>query len=128
MCEQCVADCDDLGYVARNIGLLKAKRDGDFMKAGQYGLVECNDPFCLFDETPYPDPDPETTDTQNPAADAWILSAGRFRDKLIVHPRLGHFIVESCKSSGYNPETDGDVAMWLFDRAGKLIEGKELYG
>lgn len=57
MCEQCTAQV--LLWrkpIVPGFGLVKAQIDGHFMRAGWYGLLECNDPSMLFGVEPEKDP------------------------------------------------------------------------
>lgn len=127
MCEQCLAETITYGDPMPGISLVRATRDGQQMKAAQWGLVVMNDPFLIFDIKPEPDPAHGWTDEQVDAAEddhplwAWLEVAGAFRDTFKVDPNLGHDLVEIGKTLGYDRENDGDFAMWLFHRMGEVV-------
>lgn len=55
MCEQCSAKTHSWGWVLPGYALVRATCDGTFMRTGQWGLVECNDPTFIWSVTPVPD-------------------------------------------------------------------------
>ena len=122
MCEQCMTECLDVGEVVPGIWIIQAVKDGNKMKAGDYGLVYCNDPFVIWSKRPYPDPDPldELHDSDGWAI--WYKDASDFRDKLLLPPETGQLLVGSCVSAGWDKKEHGDMAYWLYDRMGKFLE------
>jgi hypothetical protein len=129
MCEQCCADAVSYGEPLPGFYLVKARRTGHSMKDGQWGLVECNDPFAIWTATPCEDPTHGWTDEQLeasgnddiPGEDAFIDGVGEFRDELFCNPLLGHRLVEAAKTKGYNPEDHGFEA-WLFHHLGVFLK------
>jgi hypothetical protein len=55
MCEQCCAQVDSWGEILPGWSLVRATRDGNYMKKGDWGLVEVNDPAFIFSTTPIKD-------------------------------------------------------------------------
>ena len=126
MCEQCAAATEDYGNPLPGLLLVRATRDGNTMKAGQWGLVECDSPFLIFNIEPQPDPAHEMSDAEIEDTDdahplwAWLEQAGEFNHVLLVEPRIGHRMIEEAKVQGYT-EKDGYFAHWLFHRMGALV-------
>lgn len=55
MCTQCVVNPIYYGEIAPGWFLMRARKDeygSDGMRAGEWGIVECNDPTIVFDVTP----------------------------------------------------------------------------
>ena len=44
MCEQCLVNPLYFGEVLPGWYLIRARRDGDIMKVGDWGMIQCNDP------------------------------------------------------------------------------------
>lgn len=133
MCEQCLAKAENLGEPIPGFFLVYATQDGSYMKAGQYGLVEMNDPFLIFDMKPTPDPSEGMSDEEiNQLRQSemstmmdWLEMARSFEDIFEVGPKLGYRFVNACKKSGYKDE-DGSVTIWFFHKAGEMLEKSEL--
>jgi len=62
MCEQCCAATIFFGEVFPGWYLVRARRDGHFMKKAQWGLVRQNDPEFYWDITPIDDDSDENFD------------------------------------------------------------------
>ena len=122
MCEQCTTECLEIGEVIPGIWIIQATKDGNLMKAGYYGLVYCNDPFVVWSEKPYPDPNAidELCNLENWVA--YDIVASAFRDKLLLPPETGQLLVESCISAGWDKKEHGCLAFWLYDHMGKFLE------
>ena len=137
MCEQCSADTTTIGTVVPGIILVQAGRDGMEMRAGEYGLVECNDPFIIFSRRPASDNLHGWTEEQIDALAkdspewvtqrAWLDAGGEFAEDLQLDPLLGWRIVEACKAAGYDQAVDGGVTHWLYHRMGQLVEGTKIF-
>ena len=127
MCEQCSAGTVSYGPVVPVI-LVRATRDGLFMRAGDWGLAEINDPFVHWSGEILRDPlegmsddqinssPPEIDDLQ----DAFEDAVDAFEDRLLVRPDVGHRLVEACLREGYTYGGIG-LGVWLFDRMAKLV-------
>ena len=128
MCEQCSAATTDLGEPIPGIMLVQATKDGGCMKAGQYGLVEENDPFLIFDMKPTPDPcegliDEEVNGFEQAEIQVmmdWLDIARNFDNLFRVSLDTGWRFVDACRRAGYKA-TDGSVAIWFFHRAGEML-------
>ena len=135
MCEQCLAEAVKLGEILHGIYLVQATKDGRHMKAGDYGLVEMNDPFFIWSYPPSRDPLDGLTDAQinaltmdSPetlASCDWLTIAGGFHDQFEIEPRLAWRLVEKMRREGYKPEVDETPAHWLFNRMGHLLQIKK---
>jgi hypothetical protein len=138
MCEQCSAAAEEWGHDPFIPGfyLCRATRDGMWMKAGDWGIVECNDPAFIFQTTPTKDPEAGMSDEQIEALpkEAWV----KFDEFVAVSVKIaeemaesltgefsldvyGRFFTAMCKA-GFNPDTDGRASMWLCNRLACFIE------
>ena len=132
MCEQCSAGAIHLGEPVPGFMLIQATKDGGEMKVGQYGLVEENDPFLIFERKPTPEPFHDKTDQQIDSMNkktiaplmAWLDSAREFEDLFEVSPKLGWRFVEACRKAGYE-DRHGSVAIWFFHKAGEMLAKSE---
>lgn len=121
MCEQCYANTTDLGEVVPEVYLVQATRDGQTMKSGQYGLVRCDDPFCVFSVKPHPEyPSLNITEEVDDAFFDWLADAHKFETALRVSPEIGYWLLNQCKLAGWN-EAEGLLAIWLFNRMGLML-------
>lgn len=134
MCEQCVADTKNYCEPIPGWLLVRAQKDGNYMKKDDWGLVECNDPTFLFKTTPWIDPVHNWTDDQINALqsddpqyilmDKWLDDMCQFQDELNkcnAGIDAGWRLIEACKKAGYDPSNDGSCANWLFHHLGGLI-------
>ena len=115
MCEMCQADTENLGEITPGMHLVRARRQGDVMHEGEYGLVFANPPFALFDAmllAPSITPDP--VDTRR-----WWAAFKEFTDSLEGPPKQGWQTVLACIPAGYDPE--GPLTEWLLNRARELV-------
>lgn len=124
LCWLCFPEAVEYGELVPDLFLFK---DGD-----TYGLMQQSghrgDYLLLFPEKPTPDPDPECVhegDEISTASDVWVDVVSDWQEKLKLFPSEGHFLVESCKEAGWTYK-DGHMLFWLFDRAGKMLEGKDV--
>jgi hypothetical protein len=129
MCEQCLVK----PLVWRNVldgwSLIQATVDGSYMKAGQWGLVEINDPTFVWDFRPIPDPtagmsedeEEEFYETQTEAVERLIAHEREFRDVLLCSPVTGWSLINACISSGFSPREHGLVDHWLLNHLGHHI-------
>lgn len=112
MCEQCSAEtetiCEDLlpGWA-----LVVATKDGDMMKAGDYGLIEINDPTFIIskDFKPVPDftydmSDEEFDNLSEDEYTRWVDISMVYRNiglDLMCDPETGHRLVSDGAKAGY---------------------------
>lgn len=96
MCEQCEAQALMWnGEVVPGYRLIQAQKDGMYMKAGWYGLVECNDPDFIFSANPTKEPCADLSDEaweqisaeMQQAEDDWIDKVHEFEHQLTIDPR-----------------------------------------
>jgi len=136
MCEQCICEAIHLGEVLPGWYLVQATKDGakGEMKAGMYGLVQCNDPDFRFKTKPYPDPlrdlDPALLDKDDPRWDTgmtWCNKADKFGRELQGEPRACWRLVQAAIACGYDPDTSGYFDGWLFHRMGKMIQAPWIF-
>ncbi len=83
MCTQCVVNPIYYGEIAPGWWLMRARKDEgglDGMKAGEWGIVECNDPTIVFDVTPV---------VYNDADQTWELYY-KFYYNFMFAPSIGH--------------------------------------
>ena len=137
MCEQCIADTVLIGgekEVLPGWFLVKAQKDGHSMKAGNYGLVVCNDPSFIFNIEPAVDPLDGMSDEQIEALDkndvlwelskVWSQKAYDFTNniELTYYMMSVYELVSAGIKAGYNEEVDGyNFENWLFNHLGKFI-------
>jgi hypothetical protein len=114
MCEQCVAEAVQHGEVLPGWVLIRASRDGNLMKAGQWGLVSGNDPDYVWSATPRPEPP-----CQDPQWSAWSEEARHFEEALRADPPTGYLLYAAARQAGFIPE--GRFAFWLFGRLGRHL-------
>jgi len=147
VCEQCSAATETLLEAVPGFKLVQATVDGCSMKAGEYGLVESNDPCMIFAVRPRPcPPEPPEGTIKDDDYLAWMQEVLEFawgfdrvrnenmasvsQDKLDV--RLIWRLMNASVSVGYQPhlgteygiDGDGDFWCWLFDRIGRLLAGE----
>jgi hypothetical protein len=136
MCDQCVAAT--IGWdLFPGWGLVKARLDCDSMKAGDWGLLRCNNPDFVW-RTPAPGPlDPlfglteeeeKALPESDPRWDAslkWCHQAHKLNLKppkgQAVYVNAYYELVQGGIQAGYDPDKDGDFSMWLFHRMGELV-------
>ncbi|MCF1193444.1 hypothetical protein LRR18_17780, partial [Mangrovimonas sp. AS39] len=74
------------------------------------------------DLKPYPSPVTDIdSDDMFPGEEEWMTKAEAFRQLLTLEPEVGHQLFEACAEAGYNYNTDGSLAYWLFDYLGKTL-------
>jgi hypothetical protein len=122
MCEQCVAQCLSLGEVVSGIYLVRATRDGMFMKADQWGLVICNDPFMTWTFTPIKFP-PDDEDLPIECEDY----RNDFLDNCCCFPSEGYKLGQGCVAAGWNPD-EQNMDFWLMERIGEYVESEHCQG
>jgi len=112
MCEQCLVNPLEFGEVFPGFWLMRARRDGDSWKKGQWGLVECNDPTYVWYSTPgsteklwdYPDEFPQAFDAD---------------------PVSGYRLVKAAMTKGYDPD-EGGFMPWLWAYLSEYIQMAEV--
>ncbi len=129
MCEQCNTDCVTFGEVVPGLFFIQAKKAGRLMRAGDYGLVRCNDPDLIWSFRPEPDPyegmsDEEINQQDGVAWAAWRDKAKAFalECKVQLGMNLAFRFGLLCQAGGYDIEKDGRLDWWLFHRVGLLLQ------
>lgn len=143
MCEQCVADTDmyligkEKSILNNKMFLTRAKKDGNKMKKGDWGLVTCNDPDFIFQTTPEPNPYWGMTDDQLDqlpeheldALTSWETKTEKFGAELlasVLETQHSHYfsnirkLMDLCKVCEWNPEKI-TLEQWLFHYLGSFL-------
>jgi hypothetical protein len=135
MCEQCAAATIDIAEFAPDWRLIRATRDGSLMKAGQYGLVDGDDPSFVLSVTPQPAPNggvvgDDDGPTLHKAWDEWFGIAGRMHADLACAPVIGYALVSACIEAGWGrPGSELPLfTQWLTDRLGRILAGESVEG
>lgn len=124
MCKQCLANAVVIkGNIVPGFTLMKATTFTDGWAAGQYGLVESDDPTFIFSGPILADPlagIPGDELVKIPSEDPrWSKSldhmcyAGSIMQNFNTDPVTGWRLVQACILAGFNPQDDGDVMYWL---------------
>lgn len=131
MCLQCVVDAEMITQVFSDeapLFLTKARKDADHWKAGQWGLVRCNDPEVVWDgPTPWPDPTFGVPDDvqeawdaeQNALADKWMDDAVDFANAFEAQGSVysGYRVGDACRVAGWDRE--GLFTHFLYHKMGE---------
>ena len=137
MCEQCSAKTYSFGEVLPGWSLVRATRDGLWMKADDWGLVRMNDPDFVWSTVLVPAPheandahlDVLMKDPTVKAQDDDFMAAYLNFDEAMrkgCYPTTGWELVHACRESGYDKERSGaNVLMWLADHIGRFLDGKD---
>jgi hypothetical protein len=122
MCLQC---CTDAVVIKKDIlpgyVLVRASKDCDIWKEGQFGLVQENDPDFIWDN---PGPNPLDGMTDNEINDCppekwkesvlWMKKVELIEKEFETDPMMGYQFVTACRLAGYDPEKEGyNVVMWF---------------
>lgn len=131
MCEQCTAGVEEHGEFMPGWFLVRAFQDGNEMKKGDWGLVECNDPTVIIPFTPVADPffrmtveqeekkreDHPETKKQN---EVFLEQLGELDELLCMPPYDGHLLYEGALKAGYTQD-DGSIGCWLLHHLATYI-------
>lgn len=135
MCQQCTTDAMNYGEVMPDWFLMRAQKDGNTWKAGQWGLVSCNDPSFTWTSTPTPNPAFGLDDEAEEAL--WRANEHNEIGRRIVStempedfkaafaemsPLMGYDLVRAAMERGYDPKTSGDLHWWLYDWFGEFLK------
>jgi hypothetical protein len=129
---------------------MKATKDGySGWMAGQWGLVQCNDPTFVWDATPQLDlvgrkekellaqgmteeqigkwsESAEAKGLYEKSLDEYGPMVDAFAEALICHPCIGYELVLACKQAGFNGKYNAmQLAYWLFDYLAEWISQHE---
>ena len=135
MCDQCTTEALRYGdEVMPGFCLMKAQKEGVRWHAGDWGLVESNDPTVTWTSEPQPSPVYGMTDEQeeawfkenedNPALIETALGfvPDDFRNAFDLDPGTGYRLVMAGKECGYDPETSGFFVNWLWEHLGEHLK------
>jgi len=134
MCEQCTCEAKMIGQFLPGWYFVQATKDGSEgeMKAGGFGLVQCNNPDFRFTTLPTPSQVYEMTEEQanalgdhDPLWDVsleWQKEVEKFENDLWGEPYVCWELVQAAISCGYDRSKNGRFAMWLFHRLGRLLQ------
>jgi len=135
MCECCSADTIDIAEIAEGWILVQARKDGNYMKKGEYALQNFNDPDFYFDVVPVEDPsrgfsddelDGMTAEEDKKLDEFWEI-VEKIEKKLVTDPVTGHMFYEACLKSGYDSELHGRrFTSWLTDTMAIAIKTHHL--
>jgi len=137
MCEQCEAKtlnyskAEDDTFLGK-YHLVKATKDGYSMKAGDWGLVEVNDPDFIFSVTPWPSPWVDCTENELDSLSGedskedirWTHAADKFIQEVYDSGcfRTTAELVFLCQKNGYVEHTTKPltetIQHWLFHHLG----------
>lgn len=145
MCFSCTIEADlYLGNDPKVLGkyfLVRATKDADFVKAGDWGLVIVDGPTFMFRTTPWPNPcyDMWATDTEDEFIESlpkslddegfkWLEESQDFGAELLqstsdLGGRLSDMadLVFACLDYGLPKEKTREMHQWLFQHIGELI-------
>jgi hypothetical protein len=133
MCEQCSAETKSYGEVVPGWSLHQATKDGNFMKKGDFGLINYNDPSIIWPGhlVPIKDPSfemtPEQLDLMTEEQDIKFYEFHNLiyslRPFFECDPVSGYSIIYSMLQSGFNPEKHKWMYLdWLVHKMALLIE------
>lgn len=100
MCEQCLTWPISFGEPLRGFWLLRARRDGNDWKKGEWGLVQCNDPTFIWKTTPVV------------GSDKVFPYTDEFANAFDCPPTVGHALVTAAVERGYKLDTP--FLSWLY--------------
>jgi len=100
MCEQCLVNPLFYGQVFGDWQLIRARRDGNEMKVGDWGLVLVNDPSFVWQTSPMISDEYAPDDF--------------YQSLCCMLPLQGKRFAESCISAGFKGDSDYDLVDWLW--------------
>lgn len=134
MCEQCTTAALHFGEPLPGWFLMRARRDGNHWKKGEWGMVESNDPNFRWTTTPTPDPLFRIDDDEEQAA--WFKANPKgtpgyertmayppedLKQALRMGPASGYRLVAAAIKKGYVVDESGDFDAWLFAYLGEWL-------
>lgn len=132
MCEQCSAKTKTYGEVLPHWWLVQATQDGNMMKAGDFGLVVCNDPDYIWpaDMPPRKDPsfgmsDEEFDNMPDEVGQEWddfMEYIEKLGKRLDSDPLTGYSLVTAAKEAGWDRNKNGFLEGWLSHRMAVVVE------
>jgi hypothetical protein len=117
MCTQCIVAPFYFGEVLDGVYLIRARRDDndDWMKAKDWGLALCNDPFVIWNVTPKP-----MAEYSN--IDDYYMDLVVFETDMFFKAATVYTLYNACIKSGYNPVAGIRLEEWLFNKLARFIE------
>ncbi len=131
MCMQCTTAAEMLAKdVLPGFSLMRAARSTEGWKAGQYGLVEMNDPSVVFDGPLLRDPSEGLSDDDINAlpedafarVERFLEAGGALNKGLKTDPVTGYRLTAACMQHGYDPVEGGFLGFWLMNHLAKALE------
>lgn len=138
MCEQCCAKTETFLEPFPRWWLVRATKDGNIMRKGQWGLVHRNDPDFIWSVEPKLEPLTELSDEEINALpkdsklwddfNNWVADVETFRKSLEHHVSLeaSWELIESARKAGYESEKS-DFCTWLFNYLAEYLKGKKAF-
>ncbi len=120
VCEMCYPNAKEIGEVAPDLYLMENDGTYAIMSAPGHKNYE----IFFFPDKPTPDPDPENLHEDGPileASVAWVDKVLDWADTIKLRPEDGYFVCSAAEEAGWD---HGNVLMWLYNRAGQLLEKK----
>ncbi len=131
MCLQCSTAAETLAKnVLPGFSLMRATQSTEGWQAGQYGLVEMNDPLVVFDGPLLRDPSEGLSDEAINAlsedafaeVERFLEAGGALNQQLKVDPVAGYRLTAACMQHGYDPVEGGFLGFWLMNHLAKALE------
>lgn len=138
MCEQCLADTVGWENVLPGWHLIQARKDGELMKIGEYGLVKMDNPVIIFSEKPIKDPygcmsDEEIDSLPEEKSKELYKKLWEFHRLADRNAARGFIepsrclekyaeIISAAKETGFDEEENGIFWYWLHDHIARYLE------
>lgn len=115
--------------VLPGVGLARATVRHGSVRPGDWGLVECNDPFLWWRGEIVPVPrtvreDVAVLSQYRPGErelEAQYWKAANSLIRMRVPPRIGYEMTLAAITQGYNPAEDGHLGAWIYDRLSEVV-------
>lgn len=122
VCNLCYPNAIELGEVVPGLFLMKMNEQYHLL-GGQGHIDHIEATFAI---RPRPEP-PEDEDDDDAAWNKWYGEALLTEEILPkVSWRDGYLFVLQCMEGGYKPNEDGNLLLWLYNKAGQLlVSGQE---
>lgn len=123
---QCLTEAKMYGEVIPGWYLVKATKTSPWghWPAGYWGLVRMNDPDFVWEPDPLEE-DPEAPVDENGLSE-FYRRHNDFEEALHSHPNVGYTLIKDAMKVGYNPEEEGYVTFWLFERMARMLSDGSL--
>jgi hypothetical protein len=136
MCQQCITEAVEYGEIVPGFYLYKSKVGSSKWPAGEYAIVQYNDPTFYLKGIGVPLLDPcfgkrdDEVDALlgDPAVlDSWnkfCTQAELMAENLLSRPNTGFALIDAAIKAGYVPE-EGLIEFWLLHKIACLVEKKK---